>query len=132
MHPDHLSPRSVLSSSQFRPGVAEKLGLGPDVLCALNPRLVYGRMTGFGQGGTGFATMAGHDSNYLALSGALEMFRRGDERPKAPVNFGATTALILLLSCVSHLQLPPPIFPCLHSSPSPLSPLQLLTMQGEG
>lgn len=54
----------------FRPGVMERLGLGPDVLCADNPRLVYGRMTGWGQEGP-LAKAAGHDLNYLSLSGAL-------------------------------------------------------------
>lgn len=54
----------------FRPGVVEKLGLGPEVLCSENPGLIYGRMTGYGQGGTEFSSMAGHDNNYLALAGA--------------------------------------------------------------
>lgn len=76
----------------FRPGVAEKLGLGPDILQELNPKLIYGRMTGFGQGGTKFQTMAGHDANYLALSGLLGLFRRGNERPFPPVNFAADYA----------------------------------------
>lgn len=76
----------------FRPGVVEKLGIGPDVLCAANPRLIYGRMTGYGQGGTAFETMAGHDANYLSLSGTLDLFRRGDERPMPPANFAADYA----------------------------------------
>ena len=54
----------------FRPGVAERLGLGPDVCLARNPRLVYGRMTGWGQDGP-LASAAGHDINYIALAGAL-------------------------------------------------------------
>ncbi len=54
----------------FRPGVMERLGLGPDVCLARNPRLVYGRMTGFGQTGP-LAQAAGHDINYIALAGAL-------------------------------------------------------------
>src|SRR5579864_6808348 len=54
----------------FRPGVMERLGLGPDVLLQRNPRLVYGRMTGWGQTGS-LAQVAGHDINYIALSGAL-------------------------------------------------------------
>ncbi|HKU37499.1 MAG TPA: CoA transferase, partial [Polyangiales bacterium] len=54
----------------FRPGVAERLGFGPDVCRARNPKLVYGRMTGWGQAGP-LAAAAGHDINYLALSGAL-------------------------------------------------------------
>mmetsp|Transcript_14822 Transcript_14822/g.22582 ORF Transcript_14822/g.22582 Transcript_14822/m.22582 type:complete len:401 (+) Transcript_14822:58-1260(+) len=76
----------------FRPGVVERLGLGPEDLCKLNPRLIYGRMTGFGQGGTKFATMAGHDNNYLALSGTLDFFRRGQDRPHPPANYGADYA----------------------------------------
>lgn len=56
----------------FRPGVMERLGLGPDVLLARNPRLVYARMTGFGQTGH-YAKMAGHDINYLAISGVLSV-----------------------------------------------------------
>jgi alpha-methylacyl-CoA racemase len=76
----------------FRPGAVEKLGIGPDVLCAENPRLIYGRMTGFGQGGTKFEKMAGHDANYLALAGTLDLFRRGDERPLPPANFAGDYA----------------------------------------
>ncbi|MGB0960676.1 MAG: CaiB/BaiF CoA transferase family protein [Halocynthiibacter sp.] len=57
----------------FRPGTMEKLGLGPDVCHALNPRLIYGRMTGWGQTGP-MAHMAGHDMNYIGLSGALSLF----------------------------------------------------------
>src|SRR5439155_22714382 len=54
----------------FRPGVAERLGIGPDECLARDPRLVYGRMTGWGQDGP-YATMAGHDINYIALAGVL-------------------------------------------------------------
>ena len=67
-----------------RPGVIERLGLGPDVLLACNPRLVIGRMTGWGQDGPK-AYRAGHDINYIALSGALHTFGPA-ERPMAPVN----------------------------------------------
>jgi alpha-methylacyl-CoA racemase len=64
----------------FRPGVMERLGLGPDVCLARNPRLVYGRMTGFGQTGP-LARAAGHDINYIALAGALDPIgRRGRRR----------------------------------------------------
>jgi alpha-methylacyl-CoA racemase len=59
----------------FRPGVMEKLGLGPDVCLERNPRLVYGRMTGWGQEGP-LAKVAGHDINYISLSGALHTFGR--------------------------------------------------------
>jgi alpha-methylacyl-CoA racemase len=72
----------------FRPGVMERLGLGPDALLARNPRLVYGRMTGYGQDGP-MAGVAGHDINYLAIAGALGAFRRRGERPLAPLNLVA-------------------------------------------
>ena len=67
----------------FRPGVMERLGLGPDVCLARNPRLVYGRMTGWGQHGP-LAHAAGHDINYIALSGALSLIGRVGGRPVAP------------------------------------------------
>ena len=69
----------------FRPGVAERLGLGPDECLARNPKLVYGRMTGYGQGGP-MAQAAGHDIDYIALSGALEAIGRQGERPLPPLN----------------------------------------------
>ena len=69
----------------YRPGVMERLGLGPDVLLADNPALVYGRMTGFGQTGP-YAGMAGHDINYIALSGALHGCGRAGEPPVPPMN----------------------------------------------
>ena len=69
----------------FRPGVAERLGLGPDQCLAAQPALVYGRMTGWGQTGPLSAT-AGHDINYIALTGALDGFRRAGERPTPPMN----------------------------------------------
>jgi alpha-methylacyl-CoA racemase len=69
----------------WRPGVAERLGLGPDDCLARNPRLVYGRMTGWGQDGP-MAQQAGHDINYIALSGALWSIGRAGERPVAPLN----------------------------------------------
>lgn len=69
----------------FRPGVMERLGLGPDVLLADNPRLVYGRMTGWGQDGP-MAPLAGHDINYIALSGALHGFGQAGGKPQFPVN----------------------------------------------
>src|SRR5215475_16155003 len=68
----------------FRPGVAERLGFGPDACLARNPRLVYGRMTGWGQQGP-MSQMAGHDLNYLALTGALTLLqRRPGSRPVTP------------------------------------------------
>ena len=69
----------------FRPGVMERLGLGPDVLLADNPRLVFGRMTGWGQTGP-WAQAAGHDIDYIALAGALHAFGRAGEKPVPPVN----------------------------------------------
>ena len=68
----------------FRPGVAERLGLGPDVCLARNPRLVYGRMTGWGQEGP-LAKAAGHDINYIALTGALHAIGVKD-KPTPPLN----------------------------------------------
>ncbi|MGE4323714.1 MAG: CaiB/BaiF CoA transferase family protein [Sphingobium sp.] len=69
----------------FRPGVMERLGLGPDVLLDVNPKLVYGRMTGWGQTGP-YAQAAGHDINYIALSGALHAYGRKGEKPTPPIN----------------------------------------------
>jgi alpha-methylacyl-CoA racemase len=69
----------------FRPGVMERLGLGPEVCLARNPRLVYGRMTGFGQEGP-IAHAAGHDINYVALAGTLFHIGRAGERPLPPLN----------------------------------------------
>ena len=69
----------------YRPGVMERLGLGPDVLLEDNPRLVYGRMTGWGQDGP-YADAAGHDINYIALSGALYHLGRAGGKPTAPIN----------------------------------------------
>jgi alpha-methylacyl-CoA racemase len=69
----------------FRPGVAERLGIGPDECLARNPRLVYGRMTGWGQDGP-YAAAAGHDINYISLAGALEPIGRRGEAPVPPLN----------------------------------------------
>ncbi|MBI2754483.1 MAG: CoA transferase, partial [Betaproteobacteria bacterium] len=69
----------------FRPGVMERLGLGPDIALANNPRLVYGRMTGWGQDGP-LAPRAGHDINYIALAGVLAAFGRKGEAPVPPLN----------------------------------------------
>ena len=69
----------------FRPGVAERLGIGPEVCLARNPRLVYGRMTGWGQEGP-YAAMSGHDINYIALSGTLSAFGRKGDAPVPPLN----------------------------------------------
>ena len=69
----------------FRPGVTERLGLGPEDCLARNPRLVYGRMTGWGQDGP-YAQAAGHDINYIALAGALAHMGRRGEKPTPPIN----------------------------------------------
>ncbi len=69
----------------FRPGVAERLGMGPDVCLARNPKLVYGRMTGWGQQGP-MAQAAGHDIDYIALAGALEPVGRAGQRPTPALN----------------------------------------------
>ncbi|MEE8603356.1 CaiB/BaiF CoA transferase family protein [Euzebya tangerina] len=69
----------------FRPGVAERLGIGPDPCAAVNPGLVYGRMTGWGQTGP-WATMAGHDLDYIALAGALQPMGEEGKPPPVPLN----------------------------------------------
>jgi alpha-methylacyl-CoA racemase len=69
----------------FRPGVTERLGIGPDECLARNPRLVYGRMTGWGQEGP-YASTAGHDINYIALAGALDHIGRAGQPPTPPLN----------------------------------------------
>ena len=70
----------------FRPGVAERLGVGPDACLERNPGLIYGRMTGWGQTGP-LAPRAGHDINYISINGVLDAIGRPDERPVPPVNF---------------------------------------------
>jgi alpha-methylacyl-CoA racemase len=69
----------------FRPGVMERLGLGPDELLKDNPKLVYGRMTGWGQTGP-YAPWAGHDINYISLAGALAHYGRAGGKPTPPIN----------------------------------------------
>ena len=69
----------------FRPGVMEKLGVGPDVVLAKNPGVVFARLTGWGQEGP-YAQMAGHDIDYIAISGALSLFGRPGDKPLPPVN----------------------------------------------
>lgn len=72
----------------FRPGVTERMGIGPDECLELNPRLVYARMTGWGQDGP-WATLAGHDINYLSITGHLNAIGRKGEKPVPPLNLGA-------------------------------------------
>jgi len=93
----------------FRPGVMERLGLGPDVFKATHPRLVYGRVTGWGQTGP-LAQRAGHDINYLALSGALSIASRPGQAPSAPASLlgdmggGAMLLALGLLSALLEAQ----------------------------
>ena len=70
----------------LRPGVMERLGLGPNEMLADNPKLIYGRMTGWGQSGP-YSPLAGHDINYIALTGALHGIGRAGGKPTAPVNY---------------------------------------------
>lgn len=69
----------------FRPGVMERLGIGPDACAKRNPKLVFGRMTGWGQDGP-YASSSGHDINYIALAGALAHFARAGQAPVPPLN----------------------------------------------
>ena len=88
----------------FRPGVAERLGLGPDVCRDRNPKLVYGRMTGWGQDGP-MAKVAGHDIDYIALAGALEPLGRAGQAPFPPLNlvgdFGGGGMLLAFGMCAA-------------------------------
>jgi alpha-methylacyl-CoA racemase len=92
----------------YRPGVMESLGIGPDEALAVNPKLIYARLTGWGQSGP-YASMAGHDINYIALSGALSLFRREGDTPLPPCNLlgdfaggGMLCALGILLALVER------------------------------
>jgi len=80
-----LAEKADVLYEGFRPGVTERLGLGPDVCLARNPRLVYGRMTGWGQTGP-LAPRAGHDIDYIALSGVLHAIGHASGRPVPPLN----------------------------------------------
>lgn len=92
----------------YRPGVMEKLGLGPDEALTVNPGLIYARLTGWGQEGP-YAKMAGHDINYIALSGTLSLFRRKGRRPLPPCNIlgdfaagGLLCAMGILLALIER------------------------------
>lgn len=93
-HPDaaeqvlRLTDQADVLVEGFRPGVCERLGIGPDVACARNPRLIYGRLTGWGQDGP-LAQRAGHDLTYLALSGALHPVGPEGRAPTPPLNYVA-------------------------------------------
>jgi len=94
-----LVARADVLIEGFRPGVMERLGLGPEPAMTKNPRLVYGRMTGWGQEGP-LAPRAGHDINYIALAGVLQAFGRKGEAPVPPLNlvgdFGGGGMLLAL------------------------------------
>ncbi|MGW6137486.1 CaiB/BaiF CoA transferase family protein [Streptomyces sp. NPDC055144] len=91
----------------YRPGVAERLGVGPDACRARNPRLVYGRMTGWGQDGP-LAQRAGHDIAYIALTGTLGMIGKPDEPPTVPANLvgdfagGSLYLVVGILAALHH------------------------------
>ena len=100
-----LAERSDVLLEGFRPGVMERLGLGPDECLARNPRLVYGRMTGWGQDGP-LAPWAGHDIDYIAVTGALAGIGRAGDRPVPPINLVGDLgggALFLALGVTSAL-----------------------------
>ena len=89
----------------FRPGVAERLGFGPDVCLERNPRLVYARMTGWGQTGP-LARQAGHDINYISLTGVLDNMGRAGQRPVPPLNLvgdGGGGAMFLITGVLAAL-----------------------------
>jgi alpha-methylacyl-CoA racemase len=94
-----LAARADVLLEGLRPGVAERLGIGPDACLARNPRLVYGRITGWGQHGPR-ASEAGHDINYIGLTGALHAIGRAGEPPPPPLNligdFGGGSMLLLV------------------------------------
>jgi alpha-methylacyl-CoA racemase len=101
-----LVERSDVLIEGFRPGVTERLGLGPDACLARNPRLVYGRITGFGQDGP-MAQDVGHDLNYIALTGALHAIGRAGQPPTPPLNLvgdfgGGTLYLIVGILAALH------------------------------
>lgn len=102
-----LIERADLLVEGFRPGVMEKLGLGPEVALARNPRLVYGRMTGWGQTGP-LAPAAGHDLTYLALTGALAAIGPSEGKPVPPLNlvadFGGGSMFLIFGLLAAHIE----------------------------
>jgi len=94
-----LIARSDVLMEGFRPGVTEKLGLGPEICMQLNPALIYGRMTGWGQEGP-LSNTVGHDINYIALTGALHAIGRKGQPPSVPINligdFGGGTLYLVM------------------------------------
>ena len=98
-----LIARSAILIEGFRPGVMEKLGLGPEVCEALNPKLIYGRLTGWGQTGP-LAQSAGHDPNFVALTGAMHAGARPNQKPTVPLTLvgdvgGGTMMLLWGVMC---------------------------------
>ncbi|UUN30389.1 CoA transferase [Streptomyces sp. FIT100] len=106
-----LAERADVLIEGYRPGVAERLGVGPEQCHARNPRLVYGRMTGWGQEGP-LAQRAGHDITYIALTGTLGMIGKPDEAPAVPANLlgdyagGSLYLVIGLLAALQHARTP--------------------------
>jgi alpha-methylacyl-CoA racemase len=110
-HPDGLAmalelvERADVLVEGYRPGVTERLGIGPEPCMARNPRLIYGRMTGYGQTGP-MALAVGHDLNYIALNGVLGMIGRAGQPPTPPLNLAADTGgggLILAFGVLAAL-----------------------------
>jgi len=102
----HLVEKADILIEGFRPGVMERLGLGPDVCFARNPRLVFGRMTGWGQFGP-LSQAAGHDINYIAIAGALHAIGPAGEPPVVPLNYigdfgGGGMLLAFGVMCAVH------------------------------
>lgn len=112
-HPDgrdlvrRLASTADVFVEGFRPGVAERLGVGPDDLCERNPRLVYGRMTGWGRHGP-LAARAGHDINYIGLAGPLAHIGRAGDAPAPPLNlvgdFGGGGLLLAFGICAALVE----------------------------
>ncbi|GIK47961.1 MAG: CoA transferase [Hyphomonadaceae bacterium] len=103
---DLISKADVLVEG-FRPGVMERLGLGPEEALKRNPRLVYGRMTGWGQDGP-LAHAAGHDANYISITGALGAMGRADAAPSVPLNlvgdFGGGALYLAMGICAALVE----------------------------
>ncbi|MEV0884179.1 CaiB/BaiF CoA-transferase family protein [Streptomyces microflavus] len=106
-----LVERADILIEGYRPGVAERLGVGPGACLARTPKLVYGRMTGWGQDGP-LAERAGHDIAYLALTGTLSMIGRPDEPPVVPANLvgdyagGSLYLVVGVLAALQHARTP--------------------------
>ncbi|GAA1163785.1 CaiB/BaiF CoA-transferase family protein [Streptomyces hebeiensis] len=106
-----LAERADVLIEGYRPGVAERLGVGPEDCLARNPRLVYGRMTGWGQDGP-LADRAGHDIGYIAVTGALSMIGKAGDPPALPANLlgdyagGALYLVIGVLAALQHARTP--------------------------